>query len=209
MAKEAKLLIDWPEHTYVAGLDEVGRGCGAGPVVTAAVILPRGFSSPLIRDSKKLTEKQRNEAYKLITDNALSIACNAGSANEIDEIGINKATFKTMRKCIDELTIKPDFLLIDGTVWEPYNGLHGEISHSLVTKGDDTYTCIAAAAIVGKVRRDEYMVKLHDLFPEYNWLSNKGYLTADHITALKTNGSNRYHRQTFISKFLTDSLLTS
>jgi ribonuclease HII len=204
MAKEAKLLIDWPEHTYVAGLDEVGRGCGAGPVVTAAVILPKGFSSPLIRDSKKLTEKQRNEAYKLITDNALSISCNAGSANEIDEIGINKTTFKTMRKCIDELTIKPDYLLIDGTVWESYNGLHGEISHSLVTKGDDTYTCIAAAAIVAKVRRDEYMVKLHDLYPEYNWSSNKGYLTADHITALKTNGSNRYHRKTFISKFLTD-----
>ena len=115
MAKEKKLLLEWPEHEYVAGLDEVGRGCGAGPVVTAAVILPRGFNSPLIRDSKKLSKKQRKEAYELITNNALSISCSAGSVKDINELGINKATFKTMHKCIDELSIKPEYLLIDGS----------------------------------------------------------------------------------------------
>ena len=94
MAKEKKLLEDWPEYDYVAGLDEVGRGCGAGPVVTAAVIIPKGFQSPLIRDSKKLSEKQRNEAYKIITENALAISCEAGSAIEINELGINNVLIR-------------------------------------------------------------------------------------------------------------------
>ena len=202
MTKEKKLLIEWPEDKVVAGLDEVGRGCGAGPVVTAAVVLPRGFSSPLIRDSKKLTEKQRNEAYKLIMDNAISVSCNAGSVSDIDSLGINKATFKTMHKCIDTLSIRPDLLLIDGNQWENYKGSNSDNVYELVTKGDDVYTCIAAAAIVAKVRRDEYMCKLHDLYPEYNWLSNKGYLTKDHITGLKTHGQNRYHRKQFVKKFV-------
>lgn len=194
---------DFNSLTYICGLDEVGRGCGAGPVVTAAVILPKGFSSPLLRDSKKLTEKQRNEAYKLIIDNAISVSCNAGSVKDIDEVGINKATFKTMHKCIDELSIKPDHLLIDGIVWEDYTGLNADNNaRTLVPKGDDTYLCIAAAAIVAKVRRDEYMVKLHSLYPEYNWSNNKGYLTPDHIQALKEHGSNKYHRRLFIKNFV-------
>ena len=186
----------------VAGLDEVGRGCGAGPVVTAAVVLPRGFSSPLIRDSKKLTENQRDEAYKLIMDNAISVSCKAGSVRDIDSLGINKTTFKTMHKCIDTLSIRPDLLLIDGNQWENYKGSNSDNVYELVTKGDDIYTCIAAAAIVAKVRRDEYMCKLHDLHPEYNWSSNKGYLTKDHISALKTHGKNRYHRKQFVKKFV-------
>lgn len=202
MAKEKKILLDWPEHTYVAGLDEVGRGCGAGPVVTAAVILPKGFSSPLIRDSKKLSEKQRNEAYKLIMDNAISVACYAGSAIEINEVGINKATFNTMHKCIDNLSVRPEYLLIDGTVWEDYTGVNSDNKYTLVPKGDDTYTCIAAAAIIAKVRRDEYMSKLHDIHPEYNWAKNKGYLTPDHISALKQHGANRYHRTLYVKNFV-------
>ena len=202
MAKEKKILQDWPEHTYVAGLDEVGRGCGAGPVVTAAVILPKGFSSSLIRDSKKLSEKQRNEAYKLIMDNAISIACHAGSAIEINEVGINKSTFNTMHKCIDNLSIRPEYLLIDGTVWEDYTGANSDNKYTLVPKGDDTYTCIAAAAIVAKVRRDEYMSKLHEIHPEYNWAKNKGYLTPDHISALKEYGANRYHRTLYVKNFV-------
>lgn len=203
MAKEKKVLIDWPEHDYVAGLDEVGRGCGAGPVVTAAVIMPKGFKSPLIRDSKKLSSKQRNEAYQLILDNAISISCNAGSVKEIDEHGINMATFKTMHKCIDELTTKPEYLLIDGTTWEPYLGTNANKDKlSLIPKGDDTYTCIAAAAIVAKVRRDGYMDNLHELHPNYKWNSNKGYLTADHISALKEYGANRYHRKLYIRNII-------
>lgn len=199
MVKEKKLLLEWPEHEYVAGLDEVGRGCGAGPVVTAAVILPRGFNSPLIRDSKKLSKKQRKEAYELITNNAIAISCHAGSVKDINEFGINKATFKTMHKCIDDLSVNPEYLLIDGTVWEEYKDFK---SYSLIPKGDDTYTCIAAAAIIAKVRRDEYMCKLHLQYPQYGWCTNKGYLTPDHIEALKNHGKNRYHRDQYVKNFL-------
>jgi ribonuclease HII len=201
MAKQKKILEDYKDYDYVVGLDECGRGCGAGPIVTAAVIMPKGFKSELIRDSKKLSEKQRYEAYQLILDNAICIVCNAGSVTSIDELGINPATFKVMRKCLDELTIKPDFILVDGTVWEPYHGVN-KANVELVPKGDDTYTCIAAAAIVGKIRRDEYMTKLHELHPEYNWKSNKGYLTADHIAALKEHGANKYHRKQYVRNFV-------
>ena len=203
MAKEKKLLDDWSSGEFVAGLDETGRGCGAGPVVTAAVIMPKGFKSPLIRDSKKLSPKQRNEAYKLITENALAISCNAGSVTDINTLGINPATFKTMHKCLDELSIKPDVVLVDGTVWEDYKGTNADNSSvSLIPKGDDTYTCIAAAAIIAKVRRDEYMDKLHELFPSYNWTGNKGYLTPDHIGALKELGVNKYHRTQYVKNFV-------
>ena len=203
MAKEEKILIDWYSNGNVVGLDEVGRGCGAGPVVTAAVIMPKGFKSPLIRDSKKLSEKQRNEAYQLIMNNALAVSCNAGSVGDIDKFGINKATFNTMHKCLDELTIKPDYILVDGIVWEPYTGKNGDNnSLTLVPKGDDIYTCIAAAAIVAKVRRDEYMTKLHQQFPLYGWDANKGYLTPEHIEALKTHGSTKYHRIMYVKNFV-------
>lgn len=183
---------------YLCGIDEVGRGCGAGPVVTAAVILPKGFSSPLLRDSKKLSEKQRLEAYQLIIGNALDISCNAGSVSDIDELGINPATFKVMHKCIDELTITPDYILLDGTVWDNI----GNISVELVPKGDDTYLSIAAAAIVAKVRRDEYMVKLHKLYPKYDWDSNKGYLSPSHIAAIKEIGVCKYHRNQYVRNFI-------
>lgn len=203
MAKEKKLLEDYGDFDFVAGLDEVGRGCGAGPVVTAAVIMPKGFKSPLIRDSKKLSPKQREEAYKLILENAISVSCNAGSVSNINEMGIDKTTYKTMYKCLSELIVKPQHILVDGVAWETYSD---EINYddiiTLVPKGDDTYTCIAAAAIVAKVRRDEYMNKLHELFPSYNWGSNKGYLTPDHISALKEFGSNRYHRTKYIRNFV-------
>ena len=201
MGKQVKILEEWSVGNLIAGIDEVGRGCGAGPVVTAAVILPRGFQSPLIRDSKKLSEKQRNEAYQLIVDNAISFSCNAGSVKDIDSLGINPATFKAMRKCLDELNQKPDFILVDGIVWEEYDGINSA-SIELIPKGDDTFTCIAAAAIIAKVKRDEYMTKLHQLYPEYNWASNKGYLTPDHISALKEHGANRYHRTQYVKNFI-------
>jgi ribonuclease HII len=199
MAKQKKILEDFGDYELVAGLDEVGRGCGAGPVVTAAVIMPKDFKSELIRDSKKLSEKQRLEAYQLILDNAITIECHAGSVSEIDEIGINPSTFKTMYKCLDGLSVNPEHILVDGTVWTKRDK---DVEVTLVAKGDDTYTCIAAAAIVAKVRRDEYMTKLHELHPEYNWKSNKGYLTQDHIAALKEHGSNKYHRKQYVKNFV-------
>jgi len=200
--KETKILeyapAEYVELDYIVGLDEVGRGCGAGPVVTAAVILPKGFSSPLLRDSKKLSEKQRNTAYQLILDNAISIVCHAGSVTDINELGINAATFKTMHKCLDDLTTTPEHILVDGIVWEEYN----DIPITKVPKGDDTYMCIAAAAIFAKVRRDEYMVKLHELYPIYDWDSNKGYLSPAHIAAIKENGVCKYHRTKYVKNFV-------
>lgn len=200
--KDNKILEYAPEEyinlDYIVGLDEVGRGCGAGPVVTAAVILPKGFSSPLLRDSKKLSEKQRNIAYQLIIDNAISIVCHAGSVTEINELGINSATFKTMHRCLDDLTTTPQHILVDGIVWEEYNN----IPVTKVPKGDDTYMCIAAAAIYAKVRRDEYMVKLHELYPKYDWNSNKGYLSPSHIAAIKEIGVCKYHRNQYVRNFI-------
>ena len=200
--KDNKILEYAPEEyidlDYIVGLDEVGRGCGAGPVVTAAVILPKGFSSPLLRDSKKLSEKQRNIAYQLIIDNAISIVCHAGSVTEINELGINSATFKTMHRCLDDLTTTPQHILVDGIVWEEYNN----IPVTKVPKGDDTYMCIAAAAIYAKVRRDEYMVKLHELYPKYDWNSNKGYLSPGHIAAIKEIGVCKYHRNQYVRNFI-------
>lgn len=203
MAKDKKILEEYGDFDFVAGLDEVGRGCGAGPVVTAAVIMPKGFKSPLIRDSKKLSPKQRDEAYKLIMENAISVSCNAGSVGDINEMGIDKATYKTMYKCLGELSVKPEHILVDGVAWETYSD-EEKYDHmmTLVPKGDDTYTCIAAAAIIAKVRRDEYMSKLGEKYPEYNWGGNKGYLTPDHIAALKEIGANRYHRTKYIRNFV-------
>jgi ribonuclease HII len=199
MAKTKKILEDFGDYDYVVGLDEVGKGCGAGPVVTAAVIMPKGFKSELIRDSKQLTEKQRNDAYKLILENALDVVCLASTIQDINELGINPATFKTMHRCLDDLKIEPEQILVDGTVWEKWTK---DIKVTLVPKGDDTYTCIAAAAIVAKVKRDEYMTKLHELYPIYLWSGNKGYLSPQHIAAIKENGICKYHRNQYVRNFL-------
>jgi ribonuclease HII len=199
MAKIKKILEDFGDYDYVAGLDEVGRGCGAGPVVTAAVIMPKGFKSELIRDSKQLTEKQRNDAYKLILENALDVVCMASTIQDINELGINPATFKTMHRCLDDLKIEPEQILVDGTVWQKWTK---DVPVTLVPKGDDTYTCIAAAAIVAKVRRDEYMTKLHKLYPIYLWDGNKGYLSPQHIAAIKEHGICKYHRNQYVRNFL-------
>ena len=198
MAKTKKILEDFGDYDYVVGLDEVGRGAGAGPVVTAAVIMPKGFKSELIRDSKQLTEKQRKDAYKLIMENAIDVVCEAVSAIDINEIGINPATFKAMHLCLDKLTKQPEHILVDGTVWEHYS----DTPVTTVPKGDDTYTCIAAAAIVAKVRRDEYMGKIHKLHPQYEWSGNKGYLSTGHIAAIKKYGPCRYHRTQYIRNFV-------
>jgi ribonuclease HII len=166
--------------------------------VTAAVILPKDFSSPLLRDSKKLSETQRKEAYELILANAISVSCLDGSVKDVNELGINPATFKTIHRNLAELTPQPDYILLDGTVWDNV----GDYSVELVPKGDDTYLSIAAAAIVAKVRRDEYMTKLHEKYPVYGWDSNKGYLSATHIAAIKEYGVCRYHRTQYVRNFI-------
>jgi ribonuclease HII len=197
MGKLGLLLEDFGHYNYVVGLDEVGRGAGAGPVVTAAVIMPKGFKSELIRDSKFLSETQRKKAYNLILENAVEITCEAISAKIIDEVGINPATFKAMHKCLDGLNTNIDHILVDGTEWQDYKN----IPATKVVKGDDKYTCIAAAAIVAKVRRDEYMDKIHKIHPQYYFDSNKGYLSQKHIEVIKKIGPCRYHREQYIKNF--------
>lgn len=208
--KDNKILEYAPEHLahldYVCGIDEVGRGCGAGPVVTAAVILPKGFTSPLIRDSKKLNDKQKKEAYDLIMANAIAISCKAGLVSDIDKLGINPTTYKAMHESIIEVNTilalqnkpKIESILLDGIVWDKNTYVQVE----LVPKGDDTYLSIAAAAIIAKVRRDEYMVKLHELYPNYGWKTNMGYLSAEHIRGLKEYGACKYHRKEYVKKFI-------
>lgn len=184
----------------VLGLDEVGRGCFAGPVVTAAVALPKEFKHELIRDSKKLTPTQRKKAYKIIKDNAIAISCNSGSVKQINKYGINPATFIAMNKCISEINkdYNIDHLLIDGTVFDGYE----KIKYSTVPKGDDTFLSIAAAAIVAKVERDAYMVKLHEHFPHYNFSGSKGYYCKKHGEGILSEGVTPYHRSQYVNTWL-------
>lgn len=183
---------------FICGLDEVGRGSFAGPVVTASVILPSDFSHELIRDSKLLTEKQRLTAYDIIIENAIAYSIQAGNVKLIDEININEATFNTMHKCLDNLTISPEHLLIDGNQWKNWNN----IPHTCVVKGDNKYLSIASASILAKVKRDEYMSRVHEIHPEYNFVNNKGYFCKKHGQALLENGSCRYHRKKYVDTWL-------
>lgn len=181
-----------------AGVDEVGRGCFAGPVVTAAVILPKDFDHPLIKDSKKLSEKQRNEAVEIIKKHAIAYYVAYGSVDDIDRLNILQATFKTMHKALDGLPIIPEHIIVDGDKFDGYN----RIPHTCVVKGDANYYSIAAASILAKVERDNYMAELAKSFPVYKWESNKGYGTADHREALLENGPTVHHRKTFISNYV-------
>ncbi|MBS1632179.1 MAG: ribonuclease HII [Bacteroidetes bacterium] len=176
-----------------AGCDEAGRGCLAGPVFAAAVILPKGFSHPEINDSKQLSEKQRNELRTVIEKEALSFGVACIDNNEIDHINILKASIKAMHLAIEKLKIRPRFLIIDGNRFIKYK----KIPHQCIIKGDATYMSIAAAGILAKTYRDELMMKLHDEFPEYTWNNNKGYGTIAHRKALEQYGLCKYHRRSF------------
>ena len=176
-----------------AGCDEAGRGCLAGPVFAAAVILPKGFSHPLLNDSKQVTEKNRNELRTIIEATALHFAVASIDNNEIDEINILKASFKAMHLAVDKLKKKPQLLLIDGNRFITYK----KIPHRCIIKGDAIFTSIAAASILAKTYRDEYMMKLHEEFPLYGWDRNKGYGTALHRYAIGKYGQCKYHRKSF------------
>jgi len=176
-----------------AGCDEAGRGCLAGPVVAAAVVLPADFYHPLLNDSKQTTEKQREELRPYIEQHAISYSVARLTPKQIDKINILNASFKAMHKAVKGLTVTPDHLLIDGNRFNPYRG----IAHTCIIKGDGKYTAIAAASILAKTYRDEYMKKQHQKFPYYNWLSNKGYPTSEHRNALDKYGPCALHRQSF------------
>lgn len=183
---------------YICGIDEVGRGALVGPVFAAAVILPKDFESDMIRDSKKLSDKKRLEAFELIQKNAIDWSYSFVDPSVIDEINIQEATYKAMLDSILKLNIKPEHLLIDG------NGFNTnlQIPHTCVVKGDDKYLSIASASIVAKVIRDKYMVELDKNLPNYNWKSNKGYGSKEHIQKILTEGVTPYHRKSFLRKIL-------
>lgn len=176
-----------------AGCDEAGRGCYAGPVFAAAVILPKKFYHPLLNDSKLVKEKDRNELRQFIEQKALSYAVAMIDNNEIDQINILKASFKAMHLAIDQLKRQPKLLLIDGNRFIPYQ----KIPHHCIIKGDGKYASIAAASILAKTYRDEYMQQLHNEFPAYGWDKNKGYGTAIHRKAIEAIGLCKYHRNSF------------
>ncbi|ANI89738.1 ribonuclease HII [Arachidicoccus ginsenosidimutans] len=176
-----------------AGCDEAGRGCYAGPVFAAAVILPKDFHHPKLNDSKQVKEADRDELRRIIEKEAIAFAVANCSVEEIDEINILKASFKAMHKAIDALKLQPDFLLIDGNRFTKYK----TIPHQCIVKGDGKYANIAAASILAKTHRDEYMKKLHNDFPMYNWQKNKGYGTAEHRAAIDIHGLCIHHRKSF------------
>ncbi|MBI5370924.1 MAG: ribonuclease HII [Sphingobacteriales bacterium] len=187
------LLPFYQEKLTEAGCDEAGRGCYAGPVFAAAVILPRDFHHPLLNDSKQLSEKQRDLLRPVIEKEAIAYAVASVSNEEIDAINILKASFKAMHRALEQLKKKPQLLLIDGNRFIPYK----KIPHQCFVKGDGRFASIAAASILAKTGRDEYMQQLHREFPHYGWDKNKGYGTAVHREAIETFGLCKYHRKSF------------
>lgn len=188
-----KLLPYHNENTIEAGCDEAGRGCLAGPVFAAAVILPSDFENELLDDSKKLTEKRRYELRPLIEEHALAWAVVAVDNKEIDEVNILNASFLAMNRAVDKLKIKPEHLLIDGNRFRTKS----KIPYTCMIKGDGRFYSIAAASVLAKTYRDDYMEKIHEEFPNYDWNKNKGYPTKKHRMGIKTFGPTKYHRMTF------------
>ena len=181
------------ENRIEAGCDEAGRGCLAGAVFAAAVILPPGFRNETLNDSKQLTERQRYALRPLIEKEALAWAVGVVSPQEIDEMNILKASFLAMHRAIDALKVRPEALLIDGNRFTPYR----DLPYSCEVKGDGRYLSIAAASILAKTYRDDYMMKLHEEYPQYHWDENKGYPTRAHRAAIAQYGSTPYHRRSF------------
>lgn len=176
-----------------AGVDEAGRGCLAGPVVAAAVILPINFFHPLLNDSKQVTEKNRLELSVIIKNEALAWAVGCASSVEIDTINILQATYLAMHRAITDLKTVPEHLIIDGNRFKPYP----TISHTTLIKGDAKYTSIAAASILAKTTRDQYMREMHEKYPHYNWIKNKGYGTLEHRKSMEQFGQSQEHRLSF------------
>lgn len=176
-----------------AGCDEAGRGCLAGPVFAAAVILPEHFHCEMLNDSKQLTEKQRDALRIIIEVNAISYAVEACSPQEIDRLNILWASVEAMHRALAKLSRMPDHLLVDGNRFRPFR----DILHTCVVKGDATYMSIAAASILAKTHRDAYMKQLHAQYPQYHWACNKGYPTKKHREAIKEQGITLYHRKSF------------
>jgi ribonuclease HII len=192
-----ELLTFFNQKLIEAGCDEAGRGCLAGPVVAAAVVLPKKFNHPLLNDSKKMSEKNRLILRDIIENEAISWSVEFISHETIDEINILNASILAMQKAALNLNIKPDLLLIDGNRFHKF-----EIQHQCFIKGDGKFKSIAAASVLAKTHRDEFMENLSEKHPEYYWNKNKGYPTKDHQEAIKKYGFTEFHRKTFHLKSL-------
>lgn len=181
------------ENLVEAGCDEAGRGCLAGAVYAAAVILPPDYKNELLNDSKKLTEKQRYQLRPIIEKEALAWAVGVVTPQEIDKINILNASFLAMHRALDKLALRPEYILVDGNRFKPYQS----VPYTTVVKGDGKYLSIAAASILAKTYRDDYMNALHQEYPMYDWLSNKGYPTKKHREAIRRFGTSPYHRMSY------------
>lgn len=187
------LEIKYKKDAIEAGCDEAGRGCLAGPVFAAAVVLPDDFENEMLNDSKKLSEKKRYELREIIEKEALYWAVGTVDNNEIDEINILNASFLAMHRAVDKLGVTPEHLIIDGNRFTKYK----DVEHECIVKGDAKYMSIAAASILAKTYRDDYMIEIAKEFPNYDWPSNKGYPTKKHRELIKQNGITPYHRKSF------------
>ncbi len=181
------------KNSIEAGTDEAGRGCLSGPVVAAAVILPVNFKHPLLNDSKQLTEKQREELRPFIEEKALAFGVSYIYEAKIDEINILQASILAMHKAIENLKITPEHIIVDGNKFNPYLN----IPHTTIVKGDAKFMSIAAASVLAKTYRDDFMLKLDAEFPKYFWRKNKGYPTKQHRDAIRAFGATKYHRKSF------------
>ncbi|MEF3079939.1 ribonuclease HII [Winogradskyella poriferorum] len=187
------LKTQFSTYDFECGTDEAGRGCLAGPVTAAAVILPSDFVNTILNDSKQLSGKKRMLLKPIIEAKSLSYGIQHVFEDEIDSINILNASIKAMHGSIEQLTIEPDYIIVDGNKFKPYNS----IPYKTIIKGDGKYLNIAAASILAKTYRDLYMEKIHEEFPMYNWKKNKGYPTKEHRLAIEKYGVTKYHRKSF------------
>lgn len=194
------LKLKYSEFNFECGTDEAGRGCLAGPVTAAAVILPLNFKNKILNDSKLLSHKKRNVLKSIIENDAVSYAVAHIFPEKIDQINILNASILAMHQSIEKLTSKVEFISVDGNKFKPFKS----IAHQTIIKGDGKYLNIAAASVLAKTYRDAYMEKIHEEFPMYNWIQNKGYPTVEHREAIKKHGITKYHRKSF--KLLVEQL---
>ena len=187
------LLNHYYEGKIEAGCDEAGRGCLAGSVYAAAVILPEGYQNELLNDSKQLTEKKRYQLREIIEHDAVAWAVGIVTPEEIDKINILNASILAMNRALDQLKVRPEAIIVDGNRFKKYK----DLPHTTIVKGDGKYLSIAAASILAKTYRDDYMNKLAEEYPQYDWLSNKGYPTKKHREAIKQFGITPYHRKSY------------
>jgi ribonuclease HII len=181
------------EGKIEAGCDEAGRGCLAGSVYAAAVILPEGYENPLLNDSKQLTEKRRYELREMIERDAVCWAVGIVTPEEIDRINILNASILAMHRALDQLTVRPEAVIVDGNRFKRYH----DLPHTTIVKGDGKYMAIAAASILAKTYRDDYMNRLDAEYPQYDWRKNKGYPTKKHREAIRQHGTTPYHRMSY------------